>query len=58
MGRCLVFLQIDMPCFIDSRGKPALSWIGTEEEGIGERRQGWELGLGEEDGGDCGCDVK
>lgn len=51
-------MQIDMPCFIDSRGKPALSWIGTEEEGIGERRQGWELGLGEEDGGDCGCDVK
>lgn len=58
MGRCLVFLQLDMPCFDDSHGNPVLSWIGTEEEGIGQRKQGGELGLGEEGGGDYGLDVK
>lgn len=42
---CLVLiheeeLSLDIPCFIDTYGRPALSWIEMEENGIA----GWGVG--------------
>lgn len=33
--RCLFLLHLDMPCFIDTHGRPTLSRTETEGEEIG-----------------------
>lgn len=40
MGICLVLLQLDIACFINTHGRPDLSWVETEEEGLGVEEEG------------------
>lgn len=48
-----------MERFIDTHGRPTLSWTEIEEAGIGggEGKRGERLG-GKDGGGDCGWGVK
>lgn len=35
-----------MPCLINTHGRPAHSWVETEEELIDRAGEGWEVGNG------------
>lgn len=43
--RCLFLQQLDMPCFVDARGRPAPFWENTEQEWF-VGRQEWGSGRG------------
>lgn len=58
MGRCLVLLKFDVPCFVDIHGTPDVSWIEMEEEctlGVGKEWDRQDGLLGEEGGLLTGC---
>lgn len=49
MGRCLLLLQLDMPTFEDTQGKPAIYLTEMKEERMGVGTEAVGEGLGGEE---------
>ena len=51
-GRCSVLLQLDMSYFIDTRRRPAPSFLNRNRRGVDGREKGVGEGIGRKEAGE------